>query len=240
MSKPALKMLKKYFQLRKDAGEDGFWADKRNTKAQAPKTVSKSNCKSEKLDKIKKDVLKCNKCPLGACRLNPCFGKGNPDSRLMFVGEGPGYEEDHTGIVFVGRAGKLLDRIIKEAFNLKSHMVYIANIVKCHPMRDPANPQKRGNDRPPAPQEIKQCIPYLVEQVNLIRPEVIITLGSPATKTILNTDRGITGLRGKVFDVRWGEIDVKVVPTYHPAYLLRKPSEKEAFFEDMKIIRSLL
>lgn len=230
MSKPAVDILKKYFQFRQDAGEDGFWID----------SVVKSGNKSEKLEKIKKEVLKCRKCPLGKYRLNPCFGKGNPESHIMFIGEGPGYEEDHSGIVFIGKAGKLLDRIIDEAFDLKSSMVYITNIVKCHPMKEPANPHKRANDRPPEPHEIEKCMPYLIEQISLIKPEVIVTLGSPAAKTILKTDRGITGLRGKVFNIVFGKLEVKVVPTYHPAYLLRYPSKKEELFEDTKVVRSLL
>lgn len=234
MSKVDVGILKKYLQFRQDAGDDGFWIDPERSSSRDGVRINKS------LNEIEKTVFECKKCPLGNYRLNPCFGNGNPMSRIMFIGEGPGYDEDHSGIVFIGRAGKLLDRILEVTLNLKRSDVYITNIIKCHAMKEPARPHKRGNDRPPTPKETSQCIPYLIQQIDLIKPRVIVALGSPAAKTILNTDKGITSLRGKVFDVRLGKVDTKVVCIYHPAYLLRYPSKKEEVIEDTKIIRSLL
>jgi DNA polymerase len=230
------RMLKDYLELRKDTGESGFWSNPKGTKQTSPKCI---NDMAEKLKQLEKEVLNCRKCELGKYRLNPCFGRGDPKTKIMFIGEGPGYEEDHTGIVFVGRAGKLLDTIIEQILKDKAAKFYITNIVKCHPMKEPAKPDKRGNDRPPTHEEIQKCMAYLIRQINLIKPQIIITLGSPATKTILNTDQGITALRGKIFDINIGNIKVKVVPTYHPAYLLRSPSKKSELLKDIKIIRTL-
>lgn len=189
---------------------------------------------------IEEQVAVCKRCNLGKYRLYPCFGNGNPETDIMFIGEGPGYEEDHSGIVFIGKAGKLLDELLKKTLNLTRQAVYITNIVKCHPMSDPESPHKRGNDRPPSPEEVRECMFYLSEQIKHIKPKVIVTLGSPATKTMLNTDKGITGLRGKIFELKFGGIDVKIVPAYHPAYLLRSPSKKPDFVNDLELIGTLL
>ncbi|MBN2407224.1 MAG: uracil-DNA glycosylase [Elusimicrobia bacterium] len=189
---------------------------------------------------VRKEVLNCRKCALGSQRLNACFGDGNEKTGIMFIGEGPGFEEDHRGHVFVGRAGKLLDKIISTTLGLERKDVFITNIVKCHPMKDPSNPEKRMNDRPPSEDEIAQCIPYLRRQIELICPRVIVALGSPSAKTLLGTTEGITRLRGRVFDLEFNGVKVKLVPTYHPAYLLRNPTKKSEVLEDTKIIRSLL
>jgi DNA polymerase len=138
------------------------------------------------------------------------FGEGDPQARLMFIGEGPGQTEDQTGRPFVGRAGELLDRQI-QAMGLTRERVYIANVVKCRP----------PNNRTPTPAEVATCGPYLVRQVRIVRPEVIVTLGGPASKLVLGTPEGITRLRG-----RWGVFNatdppVPVMPTFHPAFLLR-------------------
>ena len=188
------------------------------------------------LDKLKKEVLKCKKCPLGGTRLNPVFGEGNPKAKLMFVGEGPGYEEDHQGRPFVGRAGELLTKII-ESINLKREDVYITNIVKCHPMIDPSNPEKRGNDRAPNNEEITKCINYLKQQIEIIKPKIICALGSVAAKTLLRSDKGIKELRGKKYKYNDETI---IIPTYHPAALLRNPSLKKETWQDIKLIRELL
>jgi DNA polymerase len=153
------------------------------------------------------------------------FGVGNPDADLMFVGEAPGADEDIQGIPFVGRAGQLLTKII-EAIDLKRDDVYIANVIKCRP---PGN-------RNPEPDEIAQCEPFLFRQVDSIKPKVIVTLGKFAAQTLLRTDDPISRIRGRVFDYR----GAKLIPTFHPAYLLRNPSSKREVWEDMKLVRSLL
>ncbi|MGM0440802.1 MAG: uracil-DNA glycosylase [Elusimicrobiota bacterium] len=226
-------LIKEYLKKRKETGETGFWIDPGKNKVSSPSRL-------EILEDMKEEVKKCKKCPLGTQRLNACFGGGSPSADLMFVGEGPGFNEDHQGKVFVGRAGKLLTKIINNVFKLKREEVYITNIVKCHPMKDPDNPEKHRNDRPPTTEEVKSCIPYLVKQIELIKPKVLVPLGSPASKTILDTSTGITKLRGQVYDIDLEGVPVKVVPTYHPAYLLRSPSKKKETFEDTKIIRQLI
>jgi len=159
---------------------------------------------------------------------------------VIFVGEGPGYEEDHRGEPFVGKAGQLLDKIL-EAIGLSRKTVYIANIVKCHPMKDPSDPEKRGNDRPPAPEEMQACCGFLDEQLRLIRPSFIVTLGASAAKKMLGTEEGITRIRG-----RWGEYRVPdgpvipLLPTFHPAALLRNPALKRDVWTDMKELRKAL
>lgn len=182
----------------------------------------------------------CRRCPLGNTRLNFVFGVGNPEARLVFVGEGPGYDEDHKGEPFVGRAGQLLNKIIA-AMKMRREDVYIANITKCHPMIDPSNPEKRGNDRPPTNEEMSSCMPILEEQLKIISPDVICTLGATAARGLLKTDEPIGLLRGKIFDFEL--IDgkkIKLVPTYHPAALLRNPALKKPCWEDIKKVMSLL
>ena len=187
------------------------------------------------LENLRDTVNKCRKCGLGKCRLKAVFGTGNPRAELMFVGEGPGFDEDHKGEPFIGRAGQLLTKII-EAIGMKREDVYIANIVKCHPMIDPSDPEKRGNDRPPSPEEVNCCFPYLEKQIELIKPKVICTLGNSSAQTMLGTFTGISKLRGRFVEYK----DVKLMPTYHPAALLRNPSLKKEVWEDMKLIRDVL
>jgi len=223
------KLLQEYLNTRKDAGESGFWIEKNVV------------CKSDELESLKQKALSCAACPLGQYRLNACFGNGNPEADLMFIGEGPGFEEDHRGVVFVGRAGKLLDKIIESTLGLKRKEVYITNIVKCHPMKDPKNPEKRGNDRPPSEEEANTCIElYLKKQISIIRPKIIAALGSPSAKMLLKTETGITGIRGQEFERNFADFKARIIPTYHPAYLLRNPPKKKEVFEDMKLIRSML
>ncbi|MBA3066253.1 uracil-DNA glycosylase [bacterium] len=183
-------------------------------------------------------------CPLGHARLNIVFGEGSPNARLMFIGEGPGFTEDHTGRPFIGRSGNLLTKIIQDGMKLKREDVYIANIVKCHPMKDPSSPEKHGNDRPPSPDEVEKCIVILRKQIASIRPEVICTLGAPAAKIMLNNTGGISAVRGKIFDIsplpEEPQYSVKLVPTFHPAYLLRNPPAKKTAWEDIKVVMSLL
>jgi uracil-DNA glycosylase len=152
----------------------------------------------------------CTLCPLAATRTQVVFGVGSPDARLMFVGEGPGQQEDLQGEPFVGRAGKLLTQLI-EGIGLTRADVYIANVVKCRP---PGN-------RDPLPLEIESCSPWLDRQLALIAPEVVVTLGNFATKLLLDTKRGITQLRGQQFPFSRAGIEALLVPTLHPAAVLR-------------------
>jgi DNA polymerase len=168
----------------------------------------------------------CRRCKLHTLgRTRTVFGVGNPAADLMFVGEAPGADEDAQGIPFVGKAGQLLTKII-EAIELKRDDVYIANVIKCRP---PGN-------RNPEPDEVDTCEPFLFRQIDAIKPRVIVTLGKFATQSLLRTDEAISRLRGRVFDYR----GAKLVPTFHPAYLLRNPSSKRDVWEDMKLVRTLL
>lgn len=190
----------------------------------------------------------CRLCPLGDTRTRLVFGVGNPQARVMFIGEGPGFMEDKKGEPFVGPAGLLLDKILqsvglsRQASDADWKWVYIANVVKCHPMVDPSDPEKRGNDRPPEAAEMEKCLPFLREQIRLIRPWFIVALGSVAAKALLNTSRGITALRGQWFDYSQEglETPIRLLPTYHPAALLRNPDLKKDVWEDMKALRSAL
>ena len=179
------------------------------------------------LEKIADQIRQCRKCPLSSLRTNAVPGEGNPNAQIMFVGEGPGADEDAQGQPFVGRAGKLLDKIII-ACGLKRCDVWIGNIIKCRP---PEN-------RDPKPDEIISCLPYLQSQIELINPEVIVALGAPAAKTLLNTNKAIGKLRGQFHEyyAGLGSPTRKVMPTYHPAYLLRNYSRqsRSKVWEDMK------
>ena len=180
---------------------------------------------AETLEVIRSDLGDCTRCKLHKNRRTLVYGVGNPNADLMFVGEGPGYQEDMQGIPFVGPAGQLLTKII-EAIQLTRDEVYIANVVKCRP---PSN-------RDPEPEEIETCRPFLERQVASIRPRVICTLGRVATQAMLSTDKALGRMRGQQFS--FGE--AVLVPTYHPAFLLRDPSKKRDTWEDMKLIRALL
>jgi DNA polymerase len=177
------------------------------------------------LNDIREDIGDCRRCKLCEHRRTIVFGEGNPHARLVFVGEGPGAEEDATGRPFVGRAGQLLDKII-EAIGLKREEVYIANIVKCRP---PGN-------RAPERDEVETCEPFLFRQLACIRPQVIVALGSPAFQCLLRTREPITRARGV-----WREWNgIKIMPTFHPAFLLRSPDKKREVWEDMKKVREEL
>lgn len=190
------------------------------------------------LDELAQKASTCNLCPLATTRNTVVFGEGNPRARLMFIGEGPGKDEDASGRPFVGRAGQLLTRIIENGLKLKRSDVYIANVVKCRPTVDGLG--KR--DRPPSPEEVASCAPYLVQQIELVAPEVIVTLGNPSTRFLLGTAEGITRLRGKWHSYR----GIPVMPTYHPSFLLRNGGEtgntphKRAVWEDMKLVMQRL
>ena len=178
------------------------------------------------LTSIREDIGDCTRCKLHTLgRKQVVFGAGNPNADLMFVGEAPGADEDLQGEPFVGRAGQLLTKII-EAIDLKREDVYIANLIKCRP---PGN-------RNPEPDESEQCEPFLFRQIDSIKPKVIVALGKFAAQALLKTTEPITKIRGREFKYR----DAILMPTYHPAYLLRTPSAKREVWEDMKRVRELL
>jgi DNA polymerase len=189
----------------------------------------------ELLEDLQKQVCNCKKCPLGKHRLNAVFGVGNPYADIMFIGEGPGFQEDHKGEPFIGKAGNLLDKII-EAMGFSRQSVYIANIVKCHPMKDPTDPELRSNDRPPSPEEMSVCKPYLDKQIEIISPKVIITLGASSSRALIQTEEVISSLRGNFKEY----MGIKLMPTYHPAALLRNPNLKKDVWSDMKKVLSVL
>jgi DNA polymerase len=166
------------------------------------------------LERLRVTASTCTKCPLAKGRTQVVFGVGSAQAELLFIGEGPGREEDLAGEPFVGRSGKLLDRLMAEEIGLTRAQCYIANVVKCRP----------PNNRDPAPKEIAACRPYLDEQIDLIDPSVIVTLGNFSTKLLLETTQGIRALRGQAFE----RGRARIVPTYHPAYVLRAGGEAMA------------
>ncbi len=175
----------------------------------------------ESLEDISAHLGDCQRCTLCRSRTRIVFGVGDPQARLMFIGEGPGQDEDRAGEPFVGAAGQLLNRII-DAIKLSRTDVYIANVVKCRP---PGN-------RLPEPEEIATCSPFLRRQIAAIRPLFICTLGSCAAQTLLKTSEAVSRLRGRFFDYE----GIRVLPTFHPAYLLRYPEKKREVWEDMKLL----
>jgi uracil-DNA glycosylase family 4 len=204
--------------------DQGLTLRTQNLQSDAPLTFSKNA--TEALVAIREDIGDCTRCKLHTLgRTQVVFGVGNPEADLMFVGEAPGADEDEQGIPFIGRAGQLLTKII-EAIDLKRDDVYIANIIKCRP------PQNRN----PEPDEVASCEPFLFRQIDVIKPKVIVALGKYAAQTLLRVDTPISRLRGRVFDYRGAQL----IPTFHPAYLLRNPSSKREVWEDMKLVKRLL
>jgi DNA polymerase len=192
---------------------------------QLPRRLSPSTDKAERLACVEREVIACRKCPLYRTRTHHVFSDGDPDARLVFVGEAPGREEDLQGKPFVGAAGQLLTKMI-EAIGLKRQDVYICNVLKDRP------PQNRV----PLPEEIEACRPYLEQQLDIIRPRVICTLGAVATKALLGPHVSITKIRGQVREYQ----DLPLVPTFHPAYLLRNPPAKKFAWADLKKVKKLL
>src|SRR5690242_5090322 len=213
---------------RPDAVEDAHRAsdiEHRISDAAAPLHVGASA--ADVLEAIRADIgPACTRCKLHTLgRKQVVFGVGNPNADLMFVGEAPGADEDIQGIPFVGRAGQLLTKMI-EAINLRRDEVYIANVIKCRP---PGN-------RNPEPDEIERCQPFLFQQIAAVKPKVIVALGAFAAKTLLRTEDPIARLRGRVYDFQ----GAKLVPTFHPSFLLRSPDRKRDAWEDLKKVRALL
>lgn len=178
--------------------------------------------RAELLNKFHHAIENCTQCKLHTGRTKFVFGTGNPNADILFVGEGPGKEEDLTGEPFVGRAGKLLDKIL-DAIKLDRTMIYIANIVKCRP----------PNNRDPETDEMATCMPYLLKQIELIRPKLICCLGRVSAQALLETTKPLGKLRGEFHDFR----GVKLCVTYHPAALLRNPQFKRGTWEDVKMLR---
>lgn len=179
------------------------------------------------LEDIAARIASCRKCPLHASRSHTVPGTGNPGADWMFVGEGPGEQEDRQGLPFVGRSGELLTAMVA-ALGMERSAVFIANVVKCRP---PGN-------RDPLPEEVDACEPYLKQQLDLVRPRVIVALGRVSAQVLLRTTRRLADLRGEVH--RYGTGEVPLVVTYHPAYLLRSPGQKKKAWDDLILARSLL
>ncbi len=184
---------------------------------------STTRAQAEQLLAVRRRLGECQRCRLSQGRDQLVFGMGAPDADLLILGEGPGEREDQAGLPFVGPAGEMLDKMLQHVLGLSRSQVYILNVVKCRP---PGN-------RDPRPDEISACRPVYEAQIAAIQPKLILTLGSPAVKTLLATSTGITRLRGSW--QRWR--DIPVMPTFHPAYLLRKPEDKRFTFNDLKILR---
>jgi DNA polymerase len=200
------------------APEKKISATRHHTPIIRKQTFNKTN---DTLTKLLKEVKACTKCKLHQTRTQIVFGAGDPKSRVVFVGEAPGFDEDKTGKPFVGAAGQLLTRII-HAMHLNRDMVYICNILKCRP----------PNNRRPEPDEMAECIGFLKTQLDIIQPEIICTLGSTASQALLNVKTSITGMRGRFYDYK----GIPVMPTFHPSYLLRNESKKKEVWHDMQLI----
>ena len=207
-------------------GREGQEAEVTVTEPRGAETVAMFTRPAEALAAIREDIGDCTRCKLHTLgRRQVVFGVGNPNADLMFVGEAPGADEDLQGEPFVGRAGQLLTKII-EAIGLSRGDVYIANVIKCRP------PQNRN----PEQDEVDTCEPFLFRQIDVIQPKVIVALGTFAARALLRTLDPISRLRGRVFEYR----GAKLIPTFHPAYLLRNPASKREVWEDMKLVRSIL
>ncbi len=181
----------------------------------------------DNLDQLRQLISNCTKCQIAQQRNNTVFGAGNPNAELMLIGEAPGADEDKQGEPFVGRAGKLLDKML-EAIGLQRNQIFIANILKCRP----------PNNRDPQKDEVENCIGYLNKQIELIEPKVILSLGRVSAQNLLESNTPISRLRGQPHD--YGEQRIPLVATYHPAYLLRSPSEKAKAWDDLKFVQFLL
>jgi uracil-DNA glycosylase family 4 len=178
------------------------------------------------LEELRGEIGDCRRCKLAPHRTHIVFGVGNPSARLVFVGEAPGRDEDRQGEPFVGRAGQLLTEIITKGMKLARSDVYIANVIKCRP------PENRN----PEPDEVASCEPFLLRQLELIGPEVIVALGKFAAQTLLRSKTPITQLRGRWYDYH----GIKLMPTFHPAYLLRNPGDKRLVWEDIQKVMRVL
>lgn len=213
-------MLVSYLKQTKELFGDELYLSKTSNSHEKNK-----NAKSD-LDIFCKEICECQKCALGATRNKFVFGVGDPQANLILVGEAPGAEEDRIGEPFVGRAGKLLDKILTAINRSRSKDVYICNVMKCRP----------PNNRDPLVSEVEQCEPYLLKQIEIMRPKLIVALGRVAGKTLLKVEQPLKDMRGKLHDY----FGTPLIVTYHPAALLRNPGLKPVAWEDFKWIRSIL
>lgn len=210
--------IKFYLELERESGAQELFSARQ---AAAPSGAAVGG----DLEALRSEVLRCAKCALAKTRRNVVFGSGNPRAPLVFVGEAPGADEDAQGLPFVGRAGQLLTKII-EAMGMKREDVYIANILKCRP----------PNNREPQPDEISACESNVARQIAIIKPKVICTLGKFASQTLLRSTTPISALRGNFHEYH----GIKVMPTFHPAYLLRNPGDKKLVWSDMRKVMEIL
>ncbi len=213
-----IKDLKTYLEYLKGLGIVSYPLSERSLQKMTPSEFLT-------LKDVQKELGDCKRCKLHRTRRTIVFGEGNEKAALMLIGEGPGYEEDVQGRPFVGKAGQLLTKIL-QSIKFPREEVYITNIIKCRP------PQNRN----PEPEEIQSCHPFLQKQIQVIRPKIICALGTFSAQTLLKTGVKITALRGKLYDLE----GIKVIPTYHPAFLLRNPERKREVWEDMKKIAEWL
>jgi uracil-DNA glycosylase len=197
----------------------------KSSKSMMPAAVPEDSANAAALQGVRDEIGDCQRCKLAPGRTNIVFGSGNPNAELVFVGEAPGFDEDQQGLPFVGRAGQLLTKII-ESIDLKRDDVYICNVLKCRP----------PDNRNPEPDEVLACNPFLKHQLAVIRPKIVCCLGAFAAQTVLQTASSISKLRGRFHDID----GVRVIATFHPAYLLRSPDKKREVWEDMKQIRAEL
>lgn len=199
--------------------------------------------KQAALQELAETIKQCSRCALGATRLNAVPGEGNVDAELMFIGEGPGYDEDRQGRPFVGRAGQLLDKMIA-AMGLTREQVFIANIAKCHPMIDPQHPEKHGNDRAPNAGEIACCRKFLEKQIAIICPKYIVALGGVSAKALISDAKSLGALRGQFYNLHLDSVDlprpVQILATFHPAALLRNPNWKKDAWKDLQMVMARL
>lgn len=226
-----LSSLRGYLSELRETGVDGLpFAMGRSTQVPVPESpreaqecgvVDKAGFLEESLEAVRQELGDCRRCDLGGRRTNLVFGVGNPEARVAFVGEAPGRDEDLKGEPFVGEAGQLLDRII-QAMGFSRDEVYICNVLKCRP---PGN-------RNPLPAEIEACQPFLLRQIKAVGPEVIVALGTFAAQTLLASREPISRLRGRFHDYH----GIPLMPTFHPAYLLRNPAMKREVWDDMKAV----
>jgi DNA polymerase len=214
--------LKKYLLLQRDLGFEEFYLPEAS-RSTRKLTVKRLNIdkfeESQSLDQLDTTIKRCRRCPLGGTRTKFVFGVGNQQADILFVGEAPGRDEDLQGIPFVGRAGKLLDKMLAE-IGMHRNEVYIANILKCRP----------PNNRDPEQEEVDQCLPYLIKQINLLRPKVICSLGRIAAQRILQTNMTLGAMRNRWFEYQ----GIKFMVTYHPAAILRSNSYLPGALEDLK------
>ncbi|MDR3346519.1 MAG: uracil-DNA glycosylase [Campylobacteraceae bacterium] len=213
-----LKTLKELYLYRSLGFE--YYEESKKTQISPQASVPKG------IEELKQAVLQCYLCPLCKGRKNVVFGEGSLKAKVMFIGEAPGVSEDNTGRPFVGQAGQLLTKIIENVLELKREDIYIANILKCRP----------PNNRVPTPDEAALCKPYLLRQIEIINPQIIVALGSTSYRYLSDDESSIAKVRGEVLHYK----NAKLIPTFHPSYLLRNPSAKRDVWHDMLKVKGLL